>query len=171
MDWLKRFQIYQECVEFLNHEADLLDQHRYAEWEELLTEDIVYQVPIRLTREKEAETEFSSVAFHMNEDRGSIKLRVKRSQTDFNFAEDPKTRTRHFVTNFRLDAYDGQTEEAHVRTNLLLFRQQFDEMEQLLVSAERRDVLRKVNGQWKLAKRVVYFDHTTIPLPNLAIFF
>ena len=35
--------------EFLVREAELLDQRRYREWLELLTDDIVYRMPVRVT--------------------------------------------------------------------------------------------------------------------------
>lgn len=170
VDWLKKQQVYQECTDFLIHEADLLDQHRYKEWLELCTEDISYKVPIRLTRELNAETDFSDVSYHMNETIGSLNVRIKKTYSGYNWAEDPASRTRHYLSNFRMEMLDDEGHEVLMKTNLLLFRNKFDYPEYNLISSERHDTLRKENETWKLAKRIVYLDHSTVPMSNLAIF-
>lgn len=171
MEWLEKQRIYQECVDFLNAEADLLDHHLYKKWSDLLTDDIIYKVPMRITREKNAGSEFSHVSYHMNETRGSINMRIKRNYSQYNWAEDPVSRTRHFVSGFKMDEVDEKGEKVEMRTNLLLFRNKFDSPSSELISAERFDTLRKVDGQWKLAKRIVHLDHTTVPMNNMALFF
>ena len=62
-------------------------------------------------------------------------------------------------------------EESDVRSNLLLFRSRWDDPEHVVLSAERRDVLRRVDGEWKLAKRVVILDSATLPTMNISFFF
>ena len=41
------FELKQEIEDFLYHEADLLDQRRFTEWLDLLTDDVVYFMPVR----------------------------------------------------------------------------------------------------------------------------
>lgn len=171
MDWQQKQRIFQECVEFLVHEAHLLDNHQYNQWFDLLTEDVIYKVPIRMTREMGVETEFSSTTYHMNENRGSLHLRIKKSYSEYNWVENPGSRIRHNLSNFKIDSIDEKGEEVQMRTNLLLFRNKFDSPTYDLASAERLDTLRKESGQWKLAKRIVHLDHATVPLSNLAFFF
>jgi len=36
-----------EVEDFLWNEADLLDEHQYEEWLDLLTDDVTYWMPIR----------------------------------------------------------------------------------------------------------------------------
>nr|WP_274517315.1 aromatic-ring-hydroxylating dioxygenase subunit beta [Thermus thermophilus] len=38
------------------------------------------------------------------------------------------------------------------------------------LSAERQDLLRRENGGWKLARRLVILDHSTLPTHNLSFF-
>ena len=45
---LDRLLLKEEVTEFLLYEADLLDEHRYDEWLDLLTEDLSYTMPLRL---------------------------------------------------------------------------------------------------------------------------
>ncbi|TBH16546.1 aromatic-ring-hydroxylating dioxygenase subunit beta [Thermus thermamylovorans] len=165
-----------EILDFLYREAELLDEGRYREWLSLLTEDIVYQVPVRLTRERPPQGGYGGVSermFHLDEDRTSLEMRVARLETGFAWAEDPPSRLRHFVTNVRVE--DPQAKdlgpEAVVRSNLLIFRSRWDQPEFTFISAARQDVLRKEEGSWKLARRLVILDHSTLPTHNLSFFF
>ncbi|WP_243095600.1 aromatic-ring-hydroxylating dioxygenase subunit beta [Thermus thalpophilus] len=164
-----------EILDFLHHEAELLDEGRYRDWLELVTDDIVYQVPIRMTRERSPEGGPSGVSdrmFHLDEDRTSLEMRVARLETGFAWAEDPPSRLRHFVTNVRVGQPRSteRGEEVEVRSNLLLFRSRWDKPEFTFLSAERRDVLRREGGRWKLARRLVILDHSTLPTHNLSFF-
>jgi 3-phenylpropionate/cinnamic acid dioxygenase small subunit len=158
-----------ECAAFLYHEAELLDANRFLEWLELLSEDLEYEVPIRLTRERTArDLEFSPTGYHMFETRGSLQTRVNRLLTEHAWAEDPPSRTTRFVTNVRLAALEGET--ASVDSNLLLYRSQGDRVEYDLLVGMRCDVLRRVDGDWKLARRRVLLAHTTLGTSNLGVF-
>jgi len=161
--------LYLECLRFLIHEAELLDNRQLHDWFALLTADIDYRVPIRVTRERLArESPFSEEAFHMVEDWGSLKTRVERFDTESAWSEDPPSRTRRFVSNVRVEA-NGEHDELHVTSNLLMYRARGDTPAQL-ICGERHDVLRKVDGAWKIAKRLVLLDHTSLPTQNLAVF-
>lgn len=161
-----------EGEQFLLYEAELLDNGRFQDWLGLLSDDIEYKIPIRTTRARGATTEFSDESWHTKDNRGSLEMRIARIYTDYNWAEEPASRTRHFLTNFRLQSVEeeGDDLEAVLKTNLLVFRSRFDDPSHQLVSGERLDTLRKTNGKWKLAKRMVYLDHTTMAVSNLGIF-
>src|SRR5205823_4701800 len=49
---------YAAARAFLFHEAELLDGRRFPEWLNLMAQDIVYQVPVRVTRERSSLSEF-----------------------------------------------------------------------------------------------------------------
>jgi ethylbenzene dioxygenase beta subunit len=155
-----------DAEEFLYREAELLDDGRFREWLDLLTDDVRYRVPVRQTRER-GESGVSDEMFHLDEDRDSLTLRVDRLETGFAWAEDPPSRVRHFVTNVRARPRD---DELAVRSNLLLYRGRWDRAEHDLLSAERHDVLRPGPDGLRLAARTVVLDATTLPTLNLAIF-
>jgi len=156
-------------AEFLYLEAELLDERRFPEWMELLTEDLAYDVPIRATRERTAyDREFSDDGFHMKETLGTMKLRVDRLQTENAWAEDPPSRTTRMVTNVRV--VESQGSETSVNSNLFLYRSQGDAVAYDLLTAARRDVLRQDETGWKLARRRVLLGQTTLGTPNLGIF-
>jgi ethylbenzene dioxygenase beta subunit len=155
-------------AEFLYREAELLDDGRLRDWLGLLTEDVVYQVPIRTTRELGANGVATNM-FHLDEEYSSLELRVERVETGFAWAEDPPSRLRHFVTNVRVEQLSEG--EVAVRSNVLVYRSRWDKPAHDLLSGERHDVLRRVDGEWRLASRRVILDSTTLPTLNLSFFF
>lgn len=159
-------RLVRRVEEFLFREAELLDAARFGAWLDLLTHDIDYRIPTRVTRERSAlDLQFSHASFHMVEDRGSLAARVARFDTEYAWSENPPSRTRRFVSNVRLDAFEGPLE---VRSNLLFFWAR--EEGQVLLSAERHDLIRVEDDGLRLARRIVFLDHTTLPIPNLAVF-
>jgi 3-phenylpropionate/cinnamic acid dioxygenase small subunit len=162
-------ETYWEVYSFLMHEAELLDEHREREWLELFTDDAEYLMPVRVNRERVEGDGFSEEAFYFEETRGSLELRVRRLETEYAWAEDPPSRTRHFVSNVRVAEGEEENEVA-VRSNLLLYRSRGSHPDHDLLSAERKDVLRKEEGQWKLKKRVILLDHSVLTTHNLSIF-
>lgn len=157
-----------EIEEFLLDEAELLDEGRLREWLELVTDDVKYEIPVRVTRERVSGPGIISDMAHWYDDWTALEMRVLRQETEFAWAEDPPSRTRHFVTNIRAKPGDGEGEFA-VRSNLLLFRSRGDSPHHDLISAERHDVLRRVDGVWKLARRRVILDQSTLATHNLPI--
>lgn len=160
--------LHRELEAFLFHEAALLDAGRFGQWLELLADGIDYRIPVRLTRERTAtDRQFSERSFHMVEDLGSLRARVARFDTEYAWSENPPSRTRRFVSNVRVTNLDGEV--AEVRSNLL-FSSARESSAAVLLSGERRDRIHRCAGGWKLLARLVLLDHTTLPLPNLAVF-
>src|SRR5262245_23698029 len=104
-------EIWFAAQRFLIHEAELLDDGRLREWLDLLGEDIRYQIPIRITRERSAATELGDVGFHMDEDKGMLTTRIHRLETEYAWAEDPPSRTRRYVTNVRCESAEDESFE------------------------------------------------------------
>lgn len=161
--------LLREIEAFLYKEAELLDTGNYRAWLELLTEDVTYQLPQRLTRERVQGPGVIPEAGHFVETHWTLLKRIERLETEYAWAEDPPSRTRHFVTNIRVEP--GETpDEVRVRSNMLVYRTRGDDPTHDTLSAERHDVLRRVNGQWRLASRTVLLDHSVVTTRNLAIF-
>lgn len=160
---------YDDVLAFVYTEAELLDNRRHAQWLDLLTEDIVYKMPVRVTAANTLDDSLMDDMDHFDEDRYSLEKRVSRFETEHAWTEDPPSRTRRFVTNVR--AYPTDIEgELEVLSSLLLFRSRGDAHEPSLVSAGRRDVLRRVAGALKLARRDLAVDESVLRTQNLAVF-
>jgi 3-phenylpropionate/cinnamic acid dioxygenase small subunit len=164
-------ETYWEVHSFLMREAELLDERREREWlESCIADDVEYLMPVRENRERSEGVGFSDESFYFQDTRGSLELRVKRLETEYAWAEDPPSRTRHFVTNVMVA--EGEEEgEVAVKSNLLLYRSRGSDPTADVLSAERRDVLRKQDGGWRLRRREILLDHSVVMTHNLSIFF
>src|SRR5947209_5844528 len=67
-----------ETVTWLDNEAELLDNGRFEDWLGLLTDDIRYTVPVRLTRERGGGSDVHMGAPHFKDDLGTLRMRVER---------------------------------------------------------------------------------------------
>ena len=161
---------YRQLVEFLYHEAQLLDHRNLSAWLELLTDDIQYRVaaPTVHTLE-EADTEPEAV--FMDEDKSSLRTRVLQLTTpEYTVAENPPSLTRRFVTNI-LALREDTPHHFAVRSHLLLYRSRGGHEPPYFFSAERRDVMRRVDDHIRLAQRHVRLDEVVFGTRNMSVFF
>lgn len=158
-----------QVLQALWDEAELLDRPDLAAWRAWLAPDIYYEIPVRTTRElANTHREFSETTVHAGEDLGGIDLRIAWSGTG-TWAENPQPRTRHYVSNVRVHE-TAVADELAVRSYVLVVRNRFDDPTLRLLSADRHDIVRLVDGELKLARRRILVDQTTIDLDNLAFF-
>jgi len=159
-----------EIVEFLEDEATLLDSGKLLEWVGLMTIDVRYQMPVRSTRDLIDGSEFSDGMFMFDETIMTLGIKATRlAATTSAWAEKPPSRTRRHITNIRVfrTGVDGEYE---VTSSLLLLRNRYQEHNYEIISARRVDLLRRQDGQLKIAKRVIYSDQASLGTQNLAIF-
>jgi biphenyl 2,3-dioxygenase subunit beta len=160
-----------EVERFYYDEAALLDAHRYEEWLALFSDDARYFMPIRRTRmQRELDKEFTQpgeMAF-FDDDKVLLAGRVAKLQTGRSWAEDPPSRTRHLVTNVRVVADDGH--ELHVESSFHVYRTRLRSEEDSWIGS-RRDVLRRVDGSFRIADRKIFLEQTVLLSRNLSNFF
>ncbi len=159
-----------DIEDFILKEAELLDDHCYDQWIELFTEDCSYEMPMNLTKAKSDVEVLSDRYKLLNETYETLQIRVKRLGTEFAWAEDPPSRTRHYVSNIRVKPGDKEN-EFKVRCNLLVYRNRGDLATYDILSGDRKDVIRKENGSWKIAYRQIVLDQRNVNTRNLSIFF
>jgi phthalate 3,4-dioxygenase beta subunit len=154
---------------FLVEEAAILDAGDWARWLGLLTDDVRYVMPVRVTMVHDAVIGPGAGMAHFDEDRYAIEKRVQRLLTDHAWTEDPRSRTRHIVTNVRCLASDDATID--VESTVLLFRSRGDDRAPEWVCAQRRDMLRREpDGVLRLADRHITVEESVLRTQNLAIF-
>ena len=166
-------RLQRECTAFLFHEAELLDAWRLEEWIALLTPDIDYRIPVRTTRMKKDGDGFSKRAYVLEEDLSSIRMRAKRLESDFAWSENPRSRTRHMVSNVRVSTGDAEGDTAggvNVKSNSAVFCHRGDEPSPVILTGERQDVLQNTGGGWRLKKRLVLLDTTVLGMDAFSIF-
>jgi len=158
-----------EVEQFLYLEAHLLDQGRFHEWLALFTEDVSYWVPIResvLGGSEVIDKNDGMGISHFDDDYAMLVQRVQRLDTGFAHTETPPSRTRHLITNVRVE---GEGDEIIAYSNFLLFQSRREHSDYFFLGM-REDLLRKVDGDWKIAKRKVVLDHSTLPR-SVSVFF
>jgi 3-phenylpropionate/cinnamic acid dioxygenase small subunit len=159
--------LWYETTTWLDREAELLDDGLFEEWLALLTDDVRYVVPVRLTRERGGGPDAHAGSPHFLDDLTTLRMRIERLKTEFAWAEDPPSRTRRFVTNVRPRATEDGID---VRSYLLLYRNRGEDSGAELIAAERHDHLRRMTeGTLKLSQREVRLSQSTLGVRNLAL--
>lgn len=162
-------ELYLEISQFLYQEAYLLDHRKYKEWLDLLTEDIVYRMPMRLTKERKDGQDITDEMTFFEEDKKSLSLRVERLYTKFAWVEDPPPRQRHLIGNILIES-NPRPDEYVVRSAFNFYRSVGSDWQTEHISGEREDLLRKENGVWKIASRTIYPDQAILNVRNLSMF-
>ena len=161
-----------EIERFLVKEARALDEERFHDWlNNMLTQDVMYQLPIQEVRQRRDNKVLgnSQTTYIYNDNFGMLSMRVARLDTGIVWAEDPKVRNRRIVTN--IDAEWAEVEgEIAVRSVITLFRSRM-QRDQATHYGIREDRLRKVDGQWRLAHRVITLDQRVTLDKNLHVLF
>ncbi len=159
-----------ELMQFYIREAWLLDERRLKEWLDLFTEDVLYFMPRRKNvprRELHRELTPPGDLAILEEDRRYLEMRVARLETGMAWAEDPPSRTRHLVGNLQAEPLENG--EAATKTAFLVYRSHLETDHQLL-SGCREDVVRRVDGAWKIARRTIVLDANVLLDKNLSVF-
>lgn len=154
---------------FYHFEADLLDSYRFADWLDLLHEEIAYEMPVRSTTLLVDGDGFQDTNFFL-ENLSSLTTRVRRLETNFAWAETPPSRSRHFVTNVLIEtqARDGTLS---VRSNLLLNRTRAEGGNQTLTASRRDQLVPDPDCLFRIKGRRVLLDQTVVSATNLSLFF
>ena len=174
---LTRLLLKQEVEDFLYREAELLDERRYEEWLDLFTSDVHYWMPMRRNVPRdEPEREFTRPGTDVNwfdEGKDTLTRRVRQILTGVHWAEEPPSRTCHVVANVQVlhATPDGPSPtEIGVKSRFLVYRNRVETETDLLVG-KREDLLRRVDGQWKIARRKIVLDQNVLLAKNLTVFF
>ena len=162
-----------EIEDFLWAEADLLDEHQYDEWLELFTDDAICWMPIRRNvPSREMDTEFTAEGSEMSwftDDKPAMERRVKQIQTHVHWAEEPFSRISHIVSNVRVLGWNGP-DEVRVKCRFVFYRNRHSDEESTFIG-KRIDTLRRVDGDWKIARRETYLDESVMLYKNITSFF
>ena len=166
-----------EIEQFLYQEAELLDERHFEEWLDLLTEDIRYWMPMRRNvKFGELDREFTREGQDINwfdEGKDTLVRRVNQILTGVHWAEEPLSRICHSVSNVQVlkaTPSVSQATEVNVKCRFMIYRNRVQTETDFLVG-KREEVLRNVNGQWKIAQRKIILDQNVLLAKNLTFFF
>jgi 3-phenylpropionate/cinnamic acid dioxygenase small subunit len=151
---------------FQSREIRLLQAGRHEEWLTLLTDDVRYWIPIVSARERreDAVTRHGELAW-VDDDLAALTLRVQRWRSGLAVEEAVPPRVRYFLQNLAITPANADASEVRVESNLLVYRTRLERQEAFF-AGERDDLLRRVDGDWKLAARKVVLDQNVLGANN-----
>ena len=167
--------LMREIEDFFYMEADLLDERNYDAWLDLLTDNILYWMPMRKNvsfddRDKETTAEDDIAWFH--DDKETLTKRVRQIQTGVHWADEPISRVSHLITNIRLSKPITALDEVKKLTTncrFIVYRNRLETETDLLVG-RREDTLARVNGKLMLDRRKILLDQSVLMAKNLTMF-
>ena len=176
--------LLRDVEQFLYREVRLLDDRRLHQWAELLADDLRYWMPMRsnlypanskaIASLNEAQQETRDLTEPhelavMDETRDTLLRRIERLDSGLAWAEDPPSRTRHFISNVELEATERHN-EVKVYSNFIMYRTRGEREEDFYVGS-REDILRRSGDSWQLAYRKVVLDQSVLSAKNVSNFF
>src|SRR5215472_12781395 len=172
------YRLKADIEDFYYHEADLLDDRRFRDWLDLLTDDITYFMPIRrnvkfgqhAARENTKRGEGIS---WFDEDKWTLTKRVEQILTGVHYAEEPLSRITHMVTNVQIKGARPSVDDAQgvtVGSRFLVYQNRV-EYETFTFVGRRTDELRRVGSSWQIARREIILEQNVLLAKNLSIFF
>jgi len=181
---MRNEDLIREVEQFLYREARLLDDRRFRDWLTLFTDDVRYWMASRTNRYPKSSKAIAILdpdryveddigredeLAILDETKETLTGRVDRLDTGMAWAEDPPSRTRHMVSNIEVEPGDVES-EIRVYSNFIVYRSRAETEQDFYVGA-RQDVLRRVDGEWKIAHRKLILDQNVLLAKNVSIFF
>ncbi|MEE8292266.1 MAG: aromatic-ring-hydroxylating dioxygenase subunit beta [Candidatus Tectomicrobia bacterium] len=139
-----------QIEDFLYQEAALLDEWRLEEWLELLTEDVIYEVPST----DQPDGDPSQTLFLIADNAARLHARVQQLVGRFAWAEQPPSRTRRFISNVRIRDAAGDT--IRIAANFVVYRMRYELVDTYIGRYEYTLVHR--NGALKIQQRKAILD-------------
>ncbi|MFC8827334.1 3-phenylpropionate/cinnamic acid dioxygenase subunit beta [Streptomyces sp. NPDC057137] len=165
-------RLHFEAQRLYTLEARLLDEHRYADWLDLLADDLHYWAPVRTNRLRRQQSLADGAPGEVaifDETKASLMWRIRRFDSGMAWAEDPPSRTRHLVTNIAVRA-DDEPGQYLADSAFLCYRNRL-EREVDVYAGSRTDLLRRgADGQLLIARRTILLDQNVLLAKNISTF-
>jgi 3-phenylpropionate/cinnamic acid dioxygenase small subunit len=166
-----------DITDFLFQEAELLDERRYKDWLDLLSDDLVYFMPLRRNVKygdegSENTREGKDIAW-FDEDKWTLAKRVDQILTGIHWAEEPQSRISHLISNVRVTEVVpslADVREVVAKSHFLIYQNRV-QVETTMFVGRRTDRLRREDGHWKLVRREILLDQSVLLAKNLTVFF
>jgi len=150
-----------ELVEFVYHEARLIDEKRFVEWLDLFTEDGLYYMP--LTRDQPDGRLHTSLYY---EDRLLLKVRIERLHHPNAFSQSEPSWCQHVLQAPRIESRSEDL--AVLRTPYVYAESQGDRQDIYLAVAWHHLTLRE--GRWRMKMKKIDLLNRSAALPSIQLF-
>jgi len=172
-----------EVEQFLYREARMLDERRFHEWLELFTDDVRYWMAGRSTRYPRSSKAITVLdpsgagvgAGHRGRDgdprRDQGDARRSHRAPGYGHGLGGGSSVAHASHHLQHRGGAGDTaSELKVYSNFLVYRTRAETEQDFYVGA-RKDLLRRVDGAWKIARRKLVLDQNVLLPKNVSVFF
>lgn len=149
----------QQIEAFLYKEARYINDERFEEWLTLFTHDCRYWIPCN-ENDIDPETHVSIIY----DDRKRLEERIWRLQTGLAYGQQPKSKTRHLITNVEILEEVG--EKVIVSSNFLLV--ELRRGEQTIFAGRNEHHLLMEGNDLKISFKKVELINNNEPLGNLS---
>ena len=170
---LDRLLLEREIEQFYYREAELLDEHQFNDWIQLVADDIHYHMPIRRNVKfgdwARANSDADSEISWFDEGKSTLAGRVRQLNTGIHWCEEPWSRIRHIISNVQI--VDIQGDEVKARSRFFVWQNRLHDEVNLFVG-KREDTLRRdPETGWKIAKRLILLDQNVLLAKVVTTFF
>ena len=154
-----RFVLREVAETILHLEARLLDDRRYEEWTELLSDDCIYWIPAQ--RDIGDPRDEASVNF---DDRRRVLDRIALIRSGYLHAQTPPARTVRMIGN--IETWPSDDTALYVRSALTLWMTRPDELTAFVGIQEHELV--PAEDSWKIRTRIIQLLDCDRPLGNIS---
>jgi 3-phenylpropionate/cinnamic acid dioxygenase small subunit len=124
----------------------------------------------RLLREHDKEATVRGEFALFDDSKKTLGWRVKQMESLTHWAENPRSRTRHLISNVRI-ALTKSVGEYETKSNFICYRNRLSDEVDIWVG-ERTDLLRRDDEQeLRIARREILLDQNVVLSKNLSVFF
>jgi p-cumate 2,3-dioxygenase beta subunit len=143
----------QQVEDFLYFEAALLDEWRLDEWLALFDQECGgYYMPTTDHPDGEHNTDLFLIA----DDMPKLRSRVEQLLSGLTWAENPRSRTRHMVSNVRILGHDDEL--LSVTANFVVYRMRFQNIDPYIGTYHYKLVPRDSGTSFTILERRVILD-------------
>lgn len=152
-----------DLIEFVYHEARLIDERRFQEWYDLFAEDGLYWMP--LTRDQ-ADGHTQTSLFY--EDRLLLKVRIERLKSPNAFSQGEPSWCQHVLQAPRVESRDEATGMYVLRTPFMYLEVQKDD--QQVYAGVAWHHLKLHDGRLRMQMKKIDLLNRESALPSIQLF-
>lgn len=153
----------QDLIDFVLHEAELLNDRQYEAWNDLFADDGFYWVPLT-----PGQPDGLNHTSHLYEDRLLRTLRIERLKNRRAFSQQPPSRSHHLLQTPRVCHYDPQQQEHRLRTEFHYTEAQGERLLTLVGSCWHHLTL--LDGALRIRLKRVDLINSDAALPAVQLF-
>jgi len=149
-------------IDFVYHEARLIDAKRFDEWYDLFTDDALYWMP--LTRDQPLGEAHTSLFY---EDKLLLKVRIERLRHPSAFSQQQPSFSQHVLQQPAVESGDPEAGQCVLRTPFLYVEAQLDQ--QLILAGVAFHHLRAHAQGWKIQMKKIELLNREAALPSIQL--